>query len=572
MQNVLGISSGTTDARVSALEMLLVAEREQVAKLTVERDLLRAAHERLRLELELLKRRIFAAKAERVDTAQLELEFAQRLAELDQLAGVPAPVAPPAPEGGGDGASKPAKQKPTGRRDLRKAALEEERLELSDPLLEQMVLEGKATRIGFEESCKLAWRRGGMRRLVVARVKYAVTDQAGESAVETTPMPPESFERSLAAPSMLAHVISDKLTDGLPLNRTQERFAREGFSVDRGTMSRWTEDAGATVGATIIAAARAEAMATAFCIATDATGISVQPERLESKQRQACRRGHYFVLIADKDHIFFEYEPRETSAAVSEMFRDFSGYIQADAKSVFDVLFRPPVDNSADTDETTPVRQEVGCWSHCRRGFWVATVAKDAVAREGLARIGRLFALEASWLGRPPTEIKGLRAAHLRPHLEAFFVWAEQQYELVRHQRGLLRSALGYAIRQKGALLRVLEDGRLVLDNNRSERALRKIAVGRNAWLFVGSDDHAASTGHLLSLIASARLHRLDPEAYLRDVFRVLAHWPRDRYLELAPKYWAATRARLDPLELAREFGELTVPPALSAQEQSASR
>ena len=194
MQNVLGISSGTTDARVSALEMLLVAEREQVAKLTVERDLLRAAHERLRLELELLKRRIFAAKAERVDTAQLELEFAQRLAELDQLAGVPAPVAPPAqPEGGGDGASKPAKHKPTGRRDLRKAALEEERLELSDPLLEQLVLEGKATRIGFEESCKLAWRRGGMRRLVVARVKYAVIDQAGESAVETTPMPPESF-------------------------------------------------------------------------------------------------------------------------------------------------------------------------------------------------------------------------------------------------------------------------------------------------------------------------------------------------------------------------------------------
>ena len=149
----------------------------------VERDLLRAAHERLRLELELLKRRIFAAKAERVDTAQLDLE--------------------------------------------------------------------------------------------------------------TTPMPAESFARSLAAPSMLAHVISDKLTDGLPLNRTQERFAREECPVDRGTMCRWVEDAGATLGATVIAAARAEAMATAFCIATDATGISVQPEPLESKQRQACRRGHY---------------------------------------------------------------------------------------------------------------------------------------------------------------------------------------------------------------------------------------------------------------------------------------
>ena len=218
------------------------------------------------------------------------------------------------------------------------------------------------------------------------------------------------------------------------------------------------------------------------------------------------------------------------------------------------------------------IHTQVGCWSHCRRGFWEATVAKDAVAREGLARIGRIFALEAAWLGRPPAEIKRLREAHLRPHLEAFFTWAEQQYELVRHQRGLLRSALSYAIRQKDALLRVLEDGRLVLDNNRSERALRKIAVGRNAWLFVGSDDHAASTGNLLSLIASARPHRLDPEAYLRDLFRLLAHWPRERYLELAPKYWAATRARLDPVALAREFGEIAVPPALAPKEQPGSR
>ncbi len=120
--------------------------------------------------------------------------------------------------------------------------------------------------------------------------------------------------------------------------------------------------------------------------------------------------------------------------------------------------------------------------------------------------------------------------------------------------------------------MRVLDDGRLVLDNNRSERALRRIATGRNAWLFVGSDDHATSAGHVFSLIASARLHKLDPETYLRDLFRVLAHWPRDRYLELAPKYWAATRARLDPDELAREIGVLTVPPAMGASEEATAR
>jgi transposase len=98
------------------------------------------------------------------------------------------------------------------------------------------------------------------------------------------------------------------------------------------------------------------------------------------------------------------------------------------------------------------------------------------------------------------------------------------------------------------------------------------LTTGRNAWLFAGSDDHAASAGHIFSLIASARLHKLDPEAYLRDLFRVLAHWPRDRYLELAPKCWAETRARLDEGELANEIGVLTVPPPIGASEQSASR
>jgi hypothetical protein len=108
----------------------------------------------------------------------------------------------------------------------------------------------------------------------------------------------------------------------------------------------------------------------------------------------------------------------------------------------------------------------------------------------------------------------------------------------------------------------VVEDGRLVLDNNRSERALRTIAVGRKAWLFCGSDDHAEAAANHFSLIASARLHGLDPEAYLRDLLRVLPHWPKDRNLELAPKHWAATRARLDARELELEIGPLTVPPA----------
>jgi transposase len=552
-------------AALAVARAALGAERERVAELAAERDQLRKSHEALRLELELLRRRLFVAKAERVDTRQLELEFAATLRELDRLSGM-TPPEPPA--GDGDATPPRPKKKPTGRRSLRDLPLEEERIELPDELFEELVAAGKAKRIGFEESCKVAWKRGGLRRVVIARVKYSTVDAQGETVVETTPLPPETFPRLLAAPSLLAHVATDKHCDGLPLHRIEDRLARDGVRIDRGTMCRWLEDAGATLGATVVAAAREEAWCTAFCIATDATGVAVQPTPKPDGGRQACRRGHFFVLLADRDHIFFEYTPRETSTFVLEMFRGYTGYVQADAKSVYDVLFREP--KKPPPDDPGDRRTEVGCWSHCRRGFWEATCAKSEVAREGLARIGHIFALEDAWRRDPPDVVLRLRRQHLRPHFDAFFTWVETEYARVKDQRGLLRSALGYAVRQREALLRVLDDGRLALENNQSERELRRIAVGRKGWLFVGSDQHAAAAGHLFSLIASARLHRLDPEGYLRDVIRVLAHWPKDRYLELAPKYWAATRARLDQAELAAEIGPLTVPPPVPATEKQA--
>jgi hypothetical protein len=351
---------------------------------------------------------------------------------------------------------------------------------------------------------------------------------------------------------------------GLPLYRLEEQFTREGAPIDRGTMARWLADAGETFGASIVDAMVKDAVANAFCIATDATGILVQPIPNEQRRRQSCKRGHIFTQVVDRDAIIFSYTERETSLAVKSLFKGFTGYIQADAKSVYDALFRPPDDPSAEDDTPT----EVGCWSHARRKFWEATVAKDAVAREGLARLGRMFELDASWRDKPPSEIARLRQKHLAVHLAQFFAWANAEYEAVCNTRGLLCSALGYVVRQRGPLEAFLADGRLVMDNNRSERALRAVAVGRKAWLFCGSDDHAEAAANLMTLVASAKLNGLDPELYLRDIIRVLAFWPRERMLELTPKHWARTRARINAKELAVEIGDLTVPPA---EEEAAS-
>ena len=144
--------------------------------------------------------------------------------------------------------------------------------------------------------------------------------------------------------------------------------------------------------------------------------------------------------------------------------------------------------------------------------------------------------------------------------------------ERVRGARGLVATAFGYAVRHREALSRFLDDGRLRLENNASERALRHIAIGRKAWLFFGSGDHAQAAANLFSLIASCKLHGLDAEDYLAEIIRVFPYWPRDRYLELAPKYWSATRARLDHDELGRPVGHVTVPPVPSPEEKSSSR
>jgi transposase len=547
------------EAALAAREADLAAERDALAKayahasdVEKERDALRAAHERIRLELELIKRRIVLGKAERVDTQQLELEFAEKLAALNALADTPKDDTEQPPP------NKKQKKKPKGRRDLKKAKLPVERIEVTDPVFEAMVAEGRAERINADESGRLGYKRGGPYVVIVARATYRLLRASGEPTLATAAMPRETFARSIATPSLMARIVAQKYAMGLPLYRLEEQLMREGARIDRGTMARWLADAGQTFGASIVDAMIKDAIANAFCIATDATGILIQPIPNEQRTRQPCKRGHIFTQVVDRDAIIFSYTDRETSQAVKALFKGFKGYIQADAKSVYDALFRPPDDASANADGQPT---EVGCWSHGRRKFWEATVAKSVVAREGLARLGRIFELDNTWKDKPPAEIARLRQKHLAVHLTQFFTWASAEYDSVRHTRGLLTSALGYVVRQRGPLEEFLTNGRLVMTNNRSELALRSVATGRRAWLFCGSDDHAEAAANLMTLVASAKLHALDPESYLRDIIRVLAFWPRERLLELAPKVWAATRARLDAAELAREIGELTVPP-----------
>ena len=538
--------------------------REQLAGAEQTLQRLRQAYTNALEQLQLAKRRLFVAKAERHEAVPEQLQLDLLMQQAEQL-GQQLAQAEQTLTGLGDGLKNRSDRKgsqatPKGRRNLATSELPLIRVEIDDP-----ELEGKAERIGFEDSWKLGYERGGMRRIQVARAVYKLPTSTDETEIVTAPAPKELFQRSLLAPALIAHLLVAKYVLGVPFARQESLYRVQGEPLDRGTMSRYAEDAGATLGAIVDAMAQ-EAKSTAFCLSTDATGVAIQPTFIGDGKRQPCRKGHFFVVLADADHVFFEYQPKHTSAAVSEMFRGFRGYIQADANAVYDALFRGRPTASLWPDEPEePPPKEVGCWSHCRRNFWDAAVCKHVEGVTGLRMIDALFQADAPLWKLPPAKRQQERQKQLLPMVDAIFNWVRDEARTQR-PRGLVSKALGYALRQEAPLRRFLEDPRLKLDNNGAERAIRPIATGRKNWLFCGSDDHAQAAANLFSLVASCKLHGLDPEAYLTDIIRVMPYWPRTRYLELCPRYWLSTRARLNPRELELPVGHITVPPAAAAE------
>src|SRR5690606_12331354 len=171
-----------------------------------------------------------------------------------------------------------------------------------------------------------------------------------------------------------------------------------------------------------------------------------------------------------------------------------------------------------------------------------------------------MYAVDTVLMKAPPSKRAALRQERVLPLMNDFFGWVRTEAR-AQTGRSLAATALGYAVNQEQELRAVLQNVHLPLDNTRSERALRKVVVGRKNWMFYGSDAHAESAAAIFTLIATCRLHQVEPRQYLAGLMRVLPYWPRERYLELAPQHWAATRARLVPEGLAALVSRITVPP-----------
>jgi transposase len=541
---------------VSALQTEVLGIKTRLTERETQVDSLEETIVNLAHENELLKRRLYGNKTERLRTSenqlalgdllndekklkkQLDEALAKARAEADQAAPPPPPAA--------------AKAKPKGRRDLSTSDLPKVLLEILDEDLEKT-----AKRIGWDVSRQLLFRRGGFSVLVKRVAKYEVPGKDGPTVLGV-PMPNALFPRGLLHSSVVAYILVQKFGLGVPHYRLEQHIEDQGVPLDRGTMSRYVDEAGGALGASIVHAMWQDALTTAAVISTDATGAMIQPEKRADGQRQACKKGHFFTAVVDCDHVLFAYAERHTQAAVLKIFGEFKGFLQCDASNVYDILDRGP---PKDEDDLADGIKLVGCWAHRRRYFFEAAICKYQIGVQGLLRIRAIYAIDDKFRKLPPAKRKLARHEHVRPLIDAFFDWARQA-RLEQQGRNLATKALGYAVNQEQELRRVLDDGRLPLDNTRAERNLRKVVVGRKNCMFYGSDAHAESAAAIFSLVASCRLHGIDPQQYLDEVMRVLPYWPKERHLELSPKYWAATRSNLDPVELDTWLCPFTVPPA----------
>jgi hypothetical protein len=234
--------------------------------------------------------------------------------------------------------------------------------------------------------------------------------------------------------------------------------------------------------------------------------------------------------------VWFRYSPDRKGERPLEHLRGFTGLLQADGYAGFNRLY-----------ETGRV-QEVACWAHLRRPFYeIAQVEDSPIAREALERIGALFAIESEIRGRSAEERRAVRQARAGPLLQALHHWFQSTLSKLS-RKSPLALAIRYGLTRWVALTRFHDDGHLAMENNAAERALRAIALGRKNYLFLGADVGGERAEVIYTLIGTAKLNELDPEAYLRYVLERIADHPINQIDELLP--WNVA-AKLKPLQLA---------------------
>jgi transposase len=361
--------------------------------------------------------------------------------------------------------------------------------------------------------------------LVIEHVQVTYACQSCQEQVVTAPKPPQPIEKGVAGPGLLAHVATNKYVRHLPLYRQEEQFAAKGVLIRRSTLAGWmAQSAGCLAPLYQLLVRRVLA---GNLIGTDDTPVKVLDPDLDH-----TRTGRFWAYVGDDTHRYtvYDYTPSRKRDGPQKFLKDYEGVLQADAFGGYDGIFL----------KSNGRIVEAACCAHARRKFYDCRETAPEAAHQGLAFFARLYAIEHDAETFSPEARCALRREKSVPILEDMHEWLNEQLRSLR-PKSAITGAVRYALKNWDALSLFTTDGNIPIDNNRTERTLRAQAVGRKNWMFLGSDNGGRTAAVLYSLVASAKRHHLNPEAYLTDVLcRLPAMTNALEMRGLLPDRWAA--------------------------------
>jgi transposase len=495
---------------------------QQLEELARQNEALSRTGEELRQQIALLQRRLYGPRSEKYHPDQLFLDEVLKAGESDGPAEEP-PTVPVK-------ATVRRQAPPHGRLKI------PEQLERVDEVLDLPEAQkvdpqtGEAlVRLREETSEKLAWKPGQwyVRRFI--RPVYVHPDRQSEKAgVYVQPMPDSPIEKCKADTSVLALVGVRKYVDHLPLYRQRDIFMREGIDVPSSTLNAWAIEP-ILACEPLYEAFRADVLSRPVLF-TDDTPLDMLQEGL-GRTKEA--RMWVYVGGCGPPYRFFDFTEDRRKERPAQILKGYAGFVQADAYAGYDHLF-------VNSDRIV----EVGCWAHARRKWDEALSSARLPCTEILLRIRSLYKVEAAIRGEKPHRRLEVRQAESIPLLDTLYGRVHEiAAERVILPSSLLAKAMGYTTNQRQALYRYTTDGRLEIDNNIAENAIRPLALGRKNFLFVGSPRGGKACAMALTFLQSAKAVGADPYAYLHDVYdRIMGH-PANRLHELLPAAWLRARA-----------------------------
>ena len=486
-------------------------------ELSNEIDRLNKENAALRQRVQLLTHRLFGRRSEKgvpvIEQAVLPFEAA---------AGQVHPETTDESRGEEISAAAPHRRHHRGRRRL-PADLPRERIEVAPPASERhcATCDTAKVRIGADTTEELDYVPASFVIREYVRPRYACT--RCQQGVVQAALPARPIEKGRPGPGLLAHVVSSKYADHLPLYRLAQIFERHAIQITRRTLSEWN-GAVADLLEPIVRAMHREQVCQSPWIQCDDTTLDVQ----DPSRAPEIRTGHLWVYRGELGEVVYDFTWSRNRDGPLKMLAGYRGYLQVDAAPAYGDVFAQ-----------YPAIFEVGCMAHARRYFKEAMPTAAMVCAQVLAMIGQLYRIEraASEKHLEAPARQRIRQELARPILEKLHAYLNQR-QATALPKSPLGSAIGYALRNWAALTRYIEDGRLKLDNNGAEQALRPIVLGRKNWLFAGSEAAAHRTAILCSLVQTCKHLQINPFIYLRDVIERVSIHPARLVLDLTPREW----------------------------------